>query len=183
MRPPMTDDELMHFGIKGMHWGQRRFQNDDGSLTPAGEARYGKRPSFMARRKAKKAEKTKAEKMAKMQAARKKKAERLYDEPNSLTRKLSDRELSKRISRLENEQKYKELKDSVRSPAKQKVEEVLTNVGTKLLSDVAISVGEHYVRRYLKKKNINFKEFNFNGGGKNKNKGGIKNIVNAVSNK
>lgn len=35
-------DALMHHGIKGQKWGQRRFQNPDGSLTPEGEARYGK---------------------------------------------------------------------------------------------------------------------------------------------
>jgi hypothetical protein len=32
---------LMHHGIQGMHWGIRRFQNNDGSLTSAGRARYG----------------------------------------------------------------------------------------------------------------------------------------------
>lgn len=33
---------LAHHGIKGQKWGLRRFQNPDGSLTPEGEARYGK---------------------------------------------------------------------------------------------------------------------------------------------
>lgn len=37
----MTENELKHFGIKGMKWGIRRFQNEDGSLTPAGRERYG----------------------------------------------------------------------------------------------------------------------------------------------
>lgn len=32
---------LSHFGIKGMKWGQRRFQNEDGSLTSLGKERYG----------------------------------------------------------------------------------------------------------------------------------------------
>ena len=32
--------ELYHWGIKGMKWGVRRFQNKDGSLTPAGRKRY-----------------------------------------------------------------------------------------------------------------------------------------------
>ena len=31
---------LAHHGIKGQKWGVRRFQNEDGSLTPAGKSRY-----------------------------------------------------------------------------------------------------------------------------------------------
>lgn len=34
------DDELIHYGVKGMKWGVRRYQNKDGSLTPAGKKRY-----------------------------------------------------------------------------------------------------------------------------------------------
>ena len=36
----MNEEFLMHHGIKGMRWGVRRFQNKDGSLTPAGKKRY-----------------------------------------------------------------------------------------------------------------------------------------------
>ena len=32
--------ELYHHGVKGQRWGIRRYQNPDGSLTPAGKQRY-----------------------------------------------------------------------------------------------------------------------------------------------
>jgi hypothetical protein len=35
-----NSDYLMHHGVKGQKWGERRFQNEDGTLTPEGRARY-----------------------------------------------------------------------------------------------------------------------------------------------
>ena len=34
-------DYLMHHGVKGQKWGQRQYQNEDGSLTAAGREHYG----------------------------------------------------------------------------------------------------------------------------------------------
>lgn len=36
-----SNSELYHWGIKGMKWGVRRYQNKDGTLTPAGKKHYG----------------------------------------------------------------------------------------------------------------------------------------------
>lgn len=36
----MSDWVICHHGISGMRWGRRRYQNEDGSLTSAGAARY-----------------------------------------------------------------------------------------------------------------------------------------------
>lgn len=35
-----NNNELYHWGVKGMRWGVRRYQNSDGSLTAAGQKRY-----------------------------------------------------------------------------------------------------------------------------------------------
>ena len=37
-----TNGELKHWGVKGMKWGVRRYQNKDGSLTSAGNKRYAR---------------------------------------------------------------------------------------------------------------------------------------------
>ena len=46
-------DYLTHHGIKGQKWGVRRFENEDGSLTPAGKARYADYDGPLSRKKRK----------------------------------------------------------------------------------------------------------------------------------
>lgn len=41
MRNDFSSNYLMHHGILGQKWGVRRYQNPDGTLTPAGRERYG----------------------------------------------------------------------------------------------------------------------------------------------
>lgn len=42
-----SNGELYHWGIKGQKWGVRRYQNKNGSLTPAGRKRYSDDPKVV----------------------------------------------------------------------------------------------------------------------------------------
>lgn len=118
-----TLDELYHHGIKGQKWGRRRYQNADGSLTPAGKQRYGSKENFEKqypedRKAATKAVKKVSDKGAEVaRSAREIEAERtkkrqskadkaLEKAAREKARKMSDQELREAVNRLNLEENY-----------------------------------------------------------------------------
>ena len=117
-------NELQHWGIKGMKWGVRRYQNADGSLTPAGIKRYRNESEAMERELSGATKKSGVEeyqtalKSAKsasetVDAARKLKndADKINDPKlekriRKGTQEMSDQELQKAVQRLNMEDNY-----------------------------------------------------------------------------
>ena len=100
----MPSNELYHYGVLGMRWGVRRYQNEDGTLTNAGKRRKKETPHE---------DYTRAH-------DRKKVSE------------MSDKELQQRLNRLNNEEQYrkKTAKPSVLQKGKKFVMGAVAMAGT-----------------------------------------------------
>ncbi len=100
----MENNELCHYGVLGMRWGVRRYQNEDGTLTTAGKRRKKETPHE---------DYTRAH-------DRKKVSE------------MSDKELQQRLNRLNNEEQYrkKTAKPSVLQKGKKFVMGAVAMAGT-----------------------------------------------------
>lgn len=84
MENNIYSDELQHHGTKGMRWGIRRYQNPDGTLTPAGKKRYNKE---VAKLKAEEAKIKAAEKVASNKAKTQAKFDKLDAKKQDLERR------------------------------------------------------------------------------------------------
>lgn len=122
------ENELYHFGIKGMRWGVRRYQNPDGSLTNAGKKRLKKGQTSNEETDSSNKPSTKSS-------------------PTKTVKDMSDDELRQAINRLQLEQQYKNLSPKNVSKGKKFVDTVTNDV----LKPAAIDMGKQVAKSLMTK--------------------------------
>ena len=122
------ENELYHFGIKGMRWGVRRYQNPDGSLTNAGKKRLSKGHTSNEENDSSNKPSTKSS-------------------STKTVKDMSDDELRQAINRLQLEQQYKNLSPKNVSKGKKFVDTVTNDV----LKPAAIDMGKQVAKSLMVK--------------------------------
>lgn len=133
-------DSLYHHGILGMKWGVRRYQNKDGSLTPAGKRKAAKMKEKYTELTGKRLVRKPTKKVITEEDVKKKKT--LKD--------LSDTELREKINRLQMEKQAKGLESDLASNGqkfvsavgKQVIAPAAIEAGKRLLTDLMLKVGK-----------------------------------------
>lgn len=129
--------QLKHYGILGMRWGVRRYQNKDGSLTSAGRRRLGKDGDGDS---------------DSAKAVRDKK----HLSSHKSVKDMTDDELRERIARLDMEKRYAELSAKVNPPPSRKGREfamrVLEKSGENLCTQVVNHLGAKALNKVLGEK-------------------------------
>lgn len=133
-----STDELYHHGILGMKWGIRRYQNPDGSLTPAGRRRAGKYAKKYADLTGKKL-------IIKKKTVSEHKEKNVHD--------MSDEELRKKINRMILEKEYVRMTTpkQVQEHKVSKGKKFISYIANKVMLPAATNVGKQYVEQQLKK--------------------------------
>lgn len=143
------ENELTHWGVKGMRWGIRRYQNKDGSLTPAGKKRYDKEMSKLkAEEKVLKNKQKTQAKLDKLETKRKDvEALRKGKTPPSAkkadgpkkpsVREMSDQELFDTVRRLNLEKQYRDLNPKQVSKGQKFVNDMIDKAVVPAVQEVA----------------------------------------------
>ena len=169
------NDELMHWGVLGMKWGVRRYQNADGTLTAAGKKRYGTKSNFEKVQRAKKAaspdklKKQKAREKAntrtEAEIAKYKKKAGIEDNKKESTnnsteinktksiKEMSNAEIQERIDRIRLEQTLTSLQPKKVS-AGEKFIKNLSGFATKTLTDVSQKVINKAIENAFKEQKV-----------------------------
>ena len=159
------DGELYHWGTKGMKWGIRRYQNKDGSLTPAGRKRYAaENERLKAREKAIKGQEKAAARQAKLDAkkaeldareaalkgpGKKVKGENKVEGPKQKSIKdMTDAELRELTDRMTLEKNFYEARNNL-AKANPRPQTVLEKMKDKYLDDIVKSVVIEPAKKYV----------------------------------
>lgn len=130
----MYENELYHFGIRGMKWGVRRYQNKDGTLTKAGKRRYDKEMAKIKKeQKIVNNKKRTQAKIDKLEAARKKLEE---DKEMLKGKKSGDNDNSKSSNESANNQNNWQNNQQNVSKGKTFVNVILTEMAAPAAKDV-----------------------------------------------
>jgi len=132
-------DELKHYGIKGMKWGVRRFQNSDGSLTADGKKRYsGDNLKDIQKQVNQGKNVVDGVKKTKAKAAEKRTEKKIKDDLSQ----MSDKELRDIVNRLNMEERYTQvMKSRGVETGKNRADKILEYAGTALtIGSSALSI-------------------------------------------
>lgn len=147
------EEVLAHHGVKGMHWGIRRYQNPDGSLTAAGRKRLEKseRRNVYAKRIESKAVDRERKNSSAMLKSAEKKWNKVKDSKDSKRKdKIQDRyEFAKQF-----DSKVAKKQEESRRRANQLTNEYVKKYGDKKLKDIKTnadgSIGDSEVKKVIK---------------------------------
>lgn len=136
------ENELYHHGVKGMRWGIRRFQNKDGSLTPAGQKRRAKLEAEL------------------KQLGGKKKKTSTNGSSNEAPRQktvseMTNKELQEHTTRMQLEKNYYDAKRSLAIANPRQVsrgERFVNSLMNDVIAPAAKSAGRSYLEKFMKDK-------------------------------